>query len=232
VRQQDFGEYECNVYVNDTRLQRSATLNVTGVPYPAKFELPTTWSDTSYTLSWGVNCSINAPIINYQLSFKELPHGPWRSINIPAEMKEIKNNAWYDNRYKRSKLVEFKQSYTIRGLTHGSRYKAKIKSRNEFGFSAETVLEAFQTGEDFSTFSTTNLFQRVEDLGGNKYYQDEQPTSSTIESPHLKKDVFNSEPLSTKEENKVVFAFTSNAGLRTGLRNLVLIFGTFMWRNL
>ena len=30
VRQQDFGEYECNVYVNDTRLQRSATLNVTG----------------------------------------------------------------------------------------------------------------------------------------------------------------------------------------------------------
>ena len=56
----------------------------TGVPYPAKFELPTTWSDTSYTLSWGVNCSINAPIINYQLSFKELPHGPWRSINIPG----------------------------------------------------------------------------------------------------------------------------------------------------
>ena len=63
-------------------------------------------------------------------------------------------------------------------------------------------MEAFQTGEDFSTFSTTNLFQRVEDLGGNKYYQDEQPTSSTIESPHLKKDVFNSEPLSTKEDNK------------------------------
>ena len=63
-------------------------------------------------------------------------------------------------------------------------------------------MEAFQTGEDFSTWSTTNLFQRVEDLGGNKYYQDEQPTSSTIESPHLKKDVFNSEPLSTKEDNK------------------------------
>ena len=40
-------------------------------------------------------------------------------------MREIKNNAWYDNRYKRSKLVEFKQSYTIRGLTHGSRYKVR-----------------------------------------------------------------------------------------------------------
>ena len=62
----------------------------TGVPYPAKFELPTTWSDTSYTLSWGVNCSINAPIINYQLSFKELPHGPWRSINIPGDFHEKK----------------------------------------------------------------------------------------------------------------------------------------------
>ena len=142
----------------------------TGVPYPAKFELPTTWSDTSYTLSWGVNCSINAPIINYQLSFKELPHGPWRSINIPgiwfhekkkkssnflkrnsiklfmfsAEMREVKNNAWYDNRYKRSKLVEFKQSYTIRGLTHGSRYKVSRFVGFTY-FSLKTFSKTLQT---------------------------------------------------------------------------------------
>ena len=74
-------------------------------------------------------------------------------------------------------------------------FQAKIRSRNEFGFSAETVLELFQTYEDFSTLATTDLFQRIEDT----YYKDEP--SSTIEIPHLrKKDLFNSEPLSTKEE--------------------------------
>ena len=30
LRSQDFGEYECNVYSNRTRIQRSAALNVTG----------------------------------------------------------------------------------------------------------------------------------------------------------------------------------------------------------
>ena len=30
LRSQDFGEYECNVYSNRTRTQRSAALNVTG----------------------------------------------------------------------------------------------------------------------------------------------------------------------------------------------------------
>ena len=30
VRSRDFGEYECNVYSNDTRIQRNAALNVTG----------------------------------------------------------------------------------------------------------------------------------------------------------------------------------------------------------
>ena len=31
LRSQDFGEYECNVYSNRTRTQRSAALNVTGI---------------------------------------------------------------------------------------------------------------------------------------------------------------------------------------------------------
>ena len=31
MRTKDFGEYECNVYSNQTRIQRSAALNVTGI---------------------------------------------------------------------------------------------------------------------------------------------------------------------------------------------------------
>ena len=31
MRTKDFGEYECNVYSNQTRIQRSAALNVTGM---------------------------------------------------------------------------------------------------------------------------------------------------------------------------------------------------------
>ena len=99
-----------------------------GVPYPAKFvlpDLPSTWTETTYTLSWRVNCSINAPIINYQLAFKELPHGSWVVINIPAENPEI-TTEWHDNRFKHRKLVEFAQTYTIRGLTQGSRYKVSL----------------------------------------------------------------------------------------------------------
>ena len=74
-------------------------------------------------------------------------------------------------------------------------FQAKIRSRNEFGFSSETVLDLFQTFKDFSTRASTDLFQRIEDT----YYKDEP--SSTIEVPHSRKnDFFNSEPLSTKEE--------------------------------
>ena len=104
------------------------------MPYPAKFDLPTEWTDTTFKLSWRVNCSINAPIINYNLEFKELPHGQWFVINIPAEIdfshlhekqKQIrsrKNAAGND-------IVEFQQSYTIRGLTKGSSYKVHSRIR-------------------------------------------------------------------------------------------------------
>ena len=61
-----------------------------------------------------------------------------------AEMREVKNNAWYDNRYKRSKLVEFKQSYTIRGLTHGSRYKVSRFVGFTY-FSLKTFSKTLQT---------------------------------------------------------------------------------------
>ena len=102
---------------------------IPGVPYPATFDLPTNWSDTTFKLSWRVNCSINAPIINYQLEFKEVPHGQWVVINIPAEIDyDSFQKHHYKNRRRKSKknksdIVQFQQSYTIKGLTKGSSYK-------------------------------------------------------------------------------------------------------------
>ena len=36
LRAKDFGEYECNVYSNQTRTQRSEALNVTGIHFLKK----------------------------------------------------------------------------------------------------------------------------------------------------------------------------------------------------
>ena len=55
-----------------------------GVPYAAKFE-PYTLTETTVNLSWKVNASYNAPVINYQLEFQEIPHGQWITINVPAK---------------------------------------------------------------------------------------------------------------------------------------------------
>ncbi len=37
-----------------------------GVPHPAVFDLPNTWSETTFALSWKVNCSTTAPVISYR----------------------------------------------------------------------------------------------------------------------------------------------------------------------
>ena len=57
---------------------------IIGVPYAAKFE-PYTLTETTVNLSWKVNASDNAPVINYQLEFQEIPHGQWITVNVPAK---------------------------------------------------------------------------------------------------------------------------------------------------
>ena len=66
-------------------MEKNATIIITGVPDAAEFD-PYTLTDTSANLSWRVNTSFNAPVINYQLEFKEIPHGQWIIINIPANL--------------------------------------------------------------------------------------------------------------------------------------------------
>ena len=112
---------------------KSRNLCILGVPYPAKFDLPTDWTDTTFKLSWRVNCSIYAPIINYQLEFQEIPHGRWVVINIPAKIDFDSLRRHRKHRNKRKKgsgndVVEFKHTYTIKGLTKGSSYKVSKNS--------------------------------------------------------------------------------------------------------
>ena len=77
-----------------------------------------------------MNCSIYAPIINYQLEFKEIPHGRWVVINIPAKIDydSLRRHGKHRNKRKREKsdVVEFKHTYTIKGLTKGSSYKVSL----------------------------------------------------------------------------------------------------------
>ena len=86
------------------------------MPYPAKFDRPVNHSQTTFYLSWRVNSSFNAPIINYHLEFKELPHGQWISVNIPANSCDRQVNSPFQ-------MVEFNQSYTLKGLEKGANYQ-------------------------------------------------------------------------------------------------------------
>ena len=95
-------------------------------------------------------------------------------------------------------------------------FQAKIRSRNEFGLSAETILDHFQTfdiqGDRGTTESTTNIFQKISIIDSRNekvYFQDEQPSiTSTAKVPHhdfINKEMVNSEPLSTINEKGIFF---------------------------
>ena len=95
-------------------------------------------------------------------------------------------------------------------------FQAKISSRNEYGFSAESVLDLFQTFDirEASTQATTDLFQKI-GAGRDMVYHD---------APTTKKDlqVINSEPLSTNsEKGKEKFQVVCISRLLT-LSNLLL----------
>ena len=91
------------------------------MPNQARFDSLKSASATTLEISWRVNCSVNAPIINYRLEFQEIPHGQWLSINVPAQLSLDEN--W--NRYKND--IEYQQSYTLKGLTHGAKYRVRLR---------------------------------------------------------------------------------------------------------
>ena len=92
---------------------------VIGVPTRAIFDEPFNYTETTVSLSWRVHAALNAPIINYQLEFRELPRGHWIIVNIPADIISAEKGV------KKHDLIEFTQSYTIKGLAKGLNYQVK-----------------------------------------------------------------------------------------------------------
>ena len=105
--------------MNQQNEEKFAFVIFSGVPYKAKFDELTVNVGTTVELSWRVNCSVNAPIINYQLEFQEIPDGQWLSINVPAQLKSEGTDL--------KRTVEYKQSYTLKGLSKGARYKVRLR---------------------------------------------------------------------------------------------------------
>lgn len=244
VRQKDFGAYECNVYVNGTRLQRSQSLNVSGVPYPAEFDVPTSWSDTTFKLSWKVNCSKSAPIINYKLEFRELPYGDWVVMNIPNNRGSGAKRGHGSKRRKGGgrELIEYSQSYTLKGLSKGSQYQARLRSRNAFGLSAESVLVSFRTynmgpDEDKNEVEKTQteiLMRGEPEFLGNAVndatsgrpdvvvpLQRPDYTENNNENKKKQSSVVSSEPLSTRQSQGFA-AFSSGPRLDAYLTLLLI----------
>ena len=89
-----------------------------GVPNEPQFEQPVEHTDSTFTLLWKCNSSINAPIINYQLEFREIPHGQWISVNVPAS--EAKK---HHTMKKSNQITEFHQKYILKGLSKKANYQ-------------------------------------------------------------------------------------------------------------
>eukprot|EP00095_Tigriopus_kingsejongensis_P008872 snap_masked-scaffold15_size728074-processed-gene-6.5 protein:Tk08872 transcript:snap_masked-scaffold15_size728074-processed-gene-6.5-mRNA-1 annotation:"opioid-binding protein cell adhesion molecule-like" len=160
LRDSDFGTYTCghnasadfNGGIQTTTqpgqglVAVTDSIEVSGVPYPAKFDLPTLWSDSIFKLTWRVNCS--TPIINYQLEFREVPHGEWVTLNVPGDFGRSFRSRYY-NRFAPSqiKVEEHVGTYTLKGLTSGTSYEARVRSRNEYGLSGQSTVISFHTFE-------------------------------------------------------------------------------------
>ena len=99
------------------------------MPYPAKFDLPTLFSDSLFKLTWRVNCS--TPIINYQLEFRELPLGDWVALNVPGDFGSDPGSRRSPYEAMRARkygnpVEEHGGAYTLKGLASGTSYEVQI----------------------------------------------------------------------------------------------------------
>ncbi|TRY74039.1 hypothetical protein TCAL_15768, partial [Tigriopus californicus] len=215
LRDSDFGTYTCG---HNTTLALPVPRR-SGVPYPAKFDDPTLWSDSIFKLVWRVNCS--TPIINYQLEFREIPHGDWVTLNVPGDFGTLQSK--YHNRFARQeqKVEEHVGEYTLKGLSSGMTYEARVRSRNEYGLSAQSKVISFHTFEPET--KRTSLYEDyygsrfktiVEPNGDERLSQPSNVIQATFLPPYMSleeskqprnaddQSTANSQPLATTKDKK------------------------------
>ena len=56
-----------------------------------------------------------------QLEFQEIPDGQWLSINVPAQLSLQTTDV--------KRIVEYKQSYTLKGLNKGTKYRVRLRDK-------------------------------------------------------------------------------------------------------
>jgi len=149
-RESDFGNYRCNIYANATKEEASSDIQVAGQPYPAVFDLPEEWSDTTFKLSWRVNSSISSPIVDYQLEFRRASAAltDWIVVNIPSSSSTVQlppSKVGVRGRAEGPMMGESHQEYLLRGLSKGHNYEARVRSRNQYGASLDSKVFHFRT---------------------------------------------------------------------------------------
>lgn len=133
--------YECKAE-NKIGL-KSDHIELAGRPKPSIFKpSPVASLQTTYNFIWSTESF--SPIIEYNLKFRQIPHG-----NIIIE------NRKYDSRWKEL-IIPGEASdgpihsigYVLRGLAEGALYEAAVASRNRYGWSDLSKIIRFHTGPE------------------------------------------------------------------------------------
>lgn len=133
--------YECKAE-NELGL-KSAHIELAGRPMPSTFkQSPVASLPTTYNLIWTTESF--SPIVEYRLKFRQVQlgnvvmenrhfDGRWRELTIPGEASDGPLHSI---------------GYVLRGLTAGKVYEVSVASRNRYGWSDNSRVVKFHTGQE------------------------------------------------------------------------------------
>ena len=128
------GKYDCRAR-NDYG-EALATTEVSGKAAPANFKSSKMGSEeTFYSLEWVVTST--SQVTEFQVEFR-LDQGTARWENLTAEVEEVAPES-------------YSGSVGLENLQPGTRYLARVRAKNSYGFNS------FSANFEFSTFSNSTL---------------------------------------------------------------------------
>jgi len=134
----DMGDYSCTVSNMEGKVLDSKTITVDQIPPPPAFiPEPDRVNSSSQLLTWTGKSGL--PIIQFLLDFRLSPVSgageDWVSLVIPYQTSP--------------------QSYLMRGLSPGTRYQSRIRTKTRNGISHYSNLLEFSTYSPWTTIPTT-----------------------------------------------------------------------------